>query len=133
MELRDLYPEEWFVVFCDSPRLRWWQRFLRRGFRHVEMFGWDRRSGRWLVISPALDMLLVMTMDDHEFGRYRAELAKRGARILMARAGQAGPWRPRLILSCVSVVSAVLGLPAPGAVRPIALYRMLLRRGATEV
>lgn len=133
MELRDLYPEKWFVVFCDSPRLRWWQRFLKPGFRHVEIFGWDHRSRRWIVVSPAMDMLLIMTMDDGEFGLYRAELAKRGARILMTQAAEAGPWRPRLILSCVSVVSQVLGLPGPGAVRPIALYRMLLQRGATEV
>lgn len=127
------WPSHWYVAFCDSPNPAWWQRFMKPGFRHVEMFAWDERSGHWLIVSPNFDLCLVMTKDDAEFARYRVLLNDRGARVLLCRSEASGPYVPRLFVTCVSIVSAVLGLPFPGAVRPFALYRMLLKRGATEV
>jgi len=124
---------KWFVAFSDGARPVWWQRGLRRGFRHVEAFAWDGDARAWVVVSPACDICVVRAMPADVGAAYLAELHKRKATVVLAETACDGPGRPRLLATCVTAISSVLGLPGLCAVTPYGLYRTLLHRGATKV
>jgi hypothetical protein len=124
----------WFVVFADTDGSIWWHRPLKRGFRHCWLLGWDAGAGRWLLLDPGFKGAYLRALDDAQAGLMWAELHGGGYRVLHVASGAQGPVRPRLLLSCVSAVEAVLGVDAGAcAFTPWALYRHLVGRGATAV
>lgn len=122
----------WFVVFSDRGAVTWWQKLLRPGFRHCWLFGWDEAAGRWLVVDPAFGGAYVRAADDRAAGLIWAELRQGRYTVLLARRGDAVIARPRMLLTCVSAVVAVLGVRAC-AFTPWGLYRHLLRQRAEVV
>ena len=131
MERPGIFPalDAWFVVFCDFGRNLWWHRFTNKGFRHVFAFAFDTNTCTWIVFDPTLEGFVVRPIPRSVVDDMIADLMLRNATILKCRVEGKGPRRPRLFATCVTVISHLLGLPGC-AVRPIGLYRMLLKRGA---
>ena len=123
----------WYVAFHDARRDLFWLRFLKAGFQHCFAFAWDADGGRWVIVNVAFDGGYVRALTDDAAGAMWGNLRALGARVLLARTENAGPRRPRLVGTCVTSVAAVLGLAAPCALTPFALYRTLLSRGAIQV
>lgn len=123
----------WQVAFLDEGRYVWWQRFLKRGFSHCLAFAWDAEAERWLIVNPGFDGGLVRAVSREKFTGVLAALRLMGATIVRARRGEGGPMRPKLLLTCVSVITVLLALERCCALTPYALYRHLLRRGATLI
>lgn len=122
----------WYVAFLDASDPPWWLRGLRPGFGHCEAFAWDDAAGCWIVAGAHLDVSVVRALPGPAFAAYQAELHRRGAVIVLAKAQGGGRWR-LAAFSCVSLVASLLGLPGLCAVRPYGLYRKLLALGAMEV
>jgi hypothetical protein len=108
-----------FIVFDDNTTL-WWLKGLRRGFRHcfavVDGFVVNPLASRIEVFRAPIGFL--------------AECRRRGMRIVAAGIGAdcGAGWRFGM-LSCVSVVSRILGL-RQRFWTPFGLYRFLIRRPA---
>lgn len=122
----------WFVAFVETSAPVWWQRLLKPGFRHCLAFAWDHTAGRWLVLNPLFDAVVLRALDDDGFAGFLADLKARRPRIVLARAGVARVARPRLLMTCVSAIAAILGLRLC-ALTPYALYRTLVRHGAKPI
>lgn len=123
----------WYVAFHDSSISSPWLRLLRPGFRHCFAFAWDDVGGRWIVANLAFDGAFVRALTADEGGALWANLAAMGATVVLARAENAGPKRPRLLGTCNTVVEAMLGLPGPCALSPYRLWAKLVSRGAVPI
>lgn len=120
-----------FVVFTDRQRVRWrwWHPFCRKGFGHVYVIQPQQRGitttdflhsgiiNLWhdCLIADALNLALD---SGHRVLRYEATLPL-------------DDW-PRGVITCVSVVKAIVGLRSL-AVTPYQLYGALLKAGADEL
>ncbi len=123
---------DWYVAFVDADRAPW-HRFMKRGFRHCYAFAWDELADRWVLLEPGFDGVYLRPLRDETMGALWAQLHRDGAHVLLARAEGHRMLRPRLMLTCVTAIAALLGLRRCCAVFPWQLYRTLRRRGAIEV
>lgn len=122
---------EWYIAFTDFGRNVWYSRFLRAGFRHCSAFAADRESGMWIVLDPMLDGAYVRTFTNQQIIHWINGLKAGGnATILLAKCDRHKVIVPRLMLTCVSILSHLLGLKTC-AVTPRQLYGHLLANGAT--
>jgi hypothetical protein len=130
------------VVFQGSDGLGPWRIFARPGWRHCWIalrlyfpsVGTMARQYT-LKIEPTTWGIDVdvgwQSVDDVA----QAALAAGATSVLEFSVDTPPPWGyvPRGVLSCVSVIKAVLGLRAWWVVTPEQLHRLLVRRGANEV
>lgn len=126
-------PAEWFVVFHrDSDK--WWVRWLAAGrFKHVSAFGFNANTQTWTFFSFLTGRLRVLTVSDRQADRLLDYYSRLGAVVRMkAPDAYEQAVRPKLIVSCVSAVAHLLGLPGC-TLRPDALFRQCLRNGGTIV
>ncbi len=113
-----------WVAFAEV-RHHWWQRLLRRGFRHC-FAALEEPDGSWIVVEPLSGRLLVTRpevppgFDLPGFWR-RAGLTVTGPH----RPGEARLAAGLAIVNCVSVTRALLGSSAPQAWTPAGLHRAL--------
>jgi hypothetical protein len=127
----------WFVAFIDSNCEVWFQRLLKPGFRHCFAFGWDENAQRWVYVDPLWETIYLRAFSHAEIGCVFARLNAQGARLVAMASRPQLPRarfpRPRLMLSCVSAIEALLGLSSACAVTPYRLYRTLLEQGAVRI
>lgn len=62
------YHVHWYVVYMDEDNDEWWNRFLKPGFRHIQLwrpvqFGPSLEDRFWLVVDPGMEH--VDTKVDH--------------------------------------------------------------------
>ena len=124
--------EWWYVVFVAADRTIV-HRFLKPGFQHCYAVAWDEAADRWVIIEPGFDGVYVRAVRDDVMAALWAELHRRRAHVLLARAERHQMFRPRFMLTCVSAIAALLALRRCCAVSPWQLYRSLRKRGAVEV
>lgn len=60
LDLADRDFSWWYVLFADCDHLRWWNRFLKPGFKHVQLwrpiaFGPALDDKFWLVVDPGVE------------------------------------------------------------------------------
>jgi hypothetical protein len=125
----------WFVVFDGRPSRIWWHRLLRLRFKDCWAFGWDSAAGLYIVLQPTFDGFFVRALSREAGAALLALLHRDSASmsvLLAAVEGHSTP-RPRLLGTCVTMISALLGLRRCCALTPRQLYRTLLARGAIMV
>jgi hypothetical protein len=127
----------WWVVFADEVILEganpapWPIRWLTSvGFRHVFAFTageqgtqiidpmWSGLDVRWSPFTP--DQCAQACLDTHH-------------RVLKLAKFENRSYPLRGVITCVSVVKAVVGLRAWMAITPRQLYRELIKQGALEL
>ncbi len=113
-----------WVAFAEV-RHHWWQRLLRRGFRHC-FAALEEPDGSWIVVEPLSGRLLISRpavppgFDLPAFWR-RAGLAVSGPH----EPGAARLGLGIATVNCVSVTRALLGTTAPQAWTPAGLHQAL--------
>jgi hypothetical protein len=115
-----------WVVFYDLPRqYRFW-RWLKPGFRHVEIWRLDR--GAWARLDTCLELLNLEVhlqppweIDEFPGARFLhyVQLVKRGR---IREPFMVGP------ITCVELVKAALGIRAVLVRTPYALYKHLRKK-----
>lgn len=117
----------WYVVFVGDGS-EWFHRFLRPGFKHCFCYGYDDVGERWMLVDPGFDRVAVVAMTFEEAGRLLKLVDDRGWPVVRVPVVGETVRRPRLLLSCVSAVAAMVGLRTR-AVTPWGLFRDLQKRG----
>lgn len=125
---------EWHVCFGEAESgSPWWIRAITRpGYRHVFAFGFDRDAGAWVMFWPTWSRVEVHVCDAAWVDAWIAAGMAGAIRILRVSVDDAGPVRPRLLVTCAGAISGLLGL-AVCSWRPEDLWRRLLARGAVRV
>lgn len=123
----------WYIAFIPSKSGLWYHRFLRRGFTHCFAFGWDDFAKVWIMVDPRADAAYVRCFNDIGIEAAMRTVWDCGGRLIYARTEAVPMPMPRLLVTCVSAIEALLGLPRACAFTPYRLYRSLLARGAMEI
>lgn len=122
----------WFVAFVSADRIRV-HRWLKLGFQHCFAFAWDEAAGRWVVFDPGFACVYIRPIDDALAGALWAHLHGINATVLACDVEAHPLFRPRLMVTCVTAIAALLGLRRCYAVTPYQLFRSLRARGAAIV
>lgn len=119
-------PAGWYVVWCHDAmvgRLPWYKRFLKSGFQHVWLLGFDGYN--WLGVSSGahyLEMWILPYGPDDDVARL---LRIAGSKLMYVESERVERWQFRGILTCVSIVKNLLQLHCPFVWTPYQLYRWL--------
>ena len=138
--------QHWLVVFCDPEpmdrttakrrdRFLYWflTKFLRPGFRHVYMMRPAHGFDGWVVVNPHSTCIDVMEVTGSRYLELVLQRRNEGhCTVLAAVSRRPETWQVRGALSCVSVVSHVLGTECGIFTTPWRLYRNISQQRATE-
>lgn len=120
----------WLIVF--HRRSTWWVEAICPGrFKHVSAAGFVPEANAWVALSWELGRIRVAVIPDDRFLGWFGGWCGEGAGVLRVAAPDfdLGSWRPRLGLSCTSMVCHLLGLRRC-ALWPMSLWRLLVANGA---
>ena len=124
------FPGQWYVAFyCHDKRMAWWDWLSPRGFRHVFAFGYSVYAERWLIVDVTRDRTLVLALKSEDFPSWLATVPPNRTILRVDTPEEPRGSGLRLGFWCTRGVAHLLGIPSR-ALRPVALYRELLRRGA---
>jgi len=133
----------WYLVFCDDDEEipRWWNRFLKKGFRHAYCFA---QNGLCVtVIEPLYHTVQVENYfpEDDPHGVLLAEFcacawSETYPHVLECQINVDERGSIRSIFNafptCVSLLKTVVGIKG-FAITPYQLYKLALRQGAVEI
>lgn len=128
-------PSVWFIAFFEDSKTSWVHWLVRGKFKHCFAFGFSPEAGAWVVVDAALNETSVTLLPDSQeslmlLGRWTA-----GAAVLKIDAPTPDPIiraRFRPLYCCTSSVASIIGLKR-SALRPDALYRLLIRENAERL
>lgn len=114
------WPTEWWLVYTDTQRPHWWNRFLDPQFRHVQAL---RRDGRvWVAFRPHTEFLDVeiLRTDETPWQLFPDAVIQRVVALRkdgkMRSVFHMGP------ITCVEHVKALLGISSPWIRTPKQLH-----------
>lgn len=131
-----------YVVFVGADHRRAWRIATRRGWRHclviLPRVGVSETlvGGRGaIVLNPIVSHLCVHASERSPLALAHEALNEGATCVVRCRVDRspAGEYVPRGLLTCVSVIKAVLGVRAWWVVTPEQLARVLLRMGGELV
>lgn len=127
-----------YVVFQGADHRRWWRIFTRRGWRHCYIVLPDHRHGASLFRSPGSIVInpwvsfVRFDCFDRTPAEICAEVLADGATCAIAFPVDqkfSGAYVPRGLLTCVSLIKAMIGCNAWHVWTPEQLAKWLLRNG----
>ncbi|MGH8235397.1 MAG: hypothetical protein ACREXP_00055 [Steroidobacteraceae bacterium] len=137
MSLLDLAGREavsWYACYSNRENPRWWNRFLKPGFQHVQIrrevrFGPEICDVMWIVVDPCLSHIAVDLrgveaapwIDPEVLHSQRVELAPNWRRVR--------EWFFFGPVTCTEVAKAGLGISSWRIRTPWQLYKYLRKRG----
>lgn len=121
----------WLLFFSSADPSRWYARFLRKGFGHVQAAAWYDDVERWVHVNATHVGLVVDVHLPEAFDGRLAQLL-RDSHVILRVPGAADRRVPQASWYCVGAVKALLGINS-SALFPHGLYRHLLRNGAEVV
>lgn len=114
-------PIEWWLIFHDPVTPRWWNRWLKPGFRHVSAL---RRDGRiWVHVVPTVAFIdvNVLRTDAHPW-----QIFKDATCVRVVSYRDLSEYRtPMLInaITCVEIMKGLLGIRRFTVWTPYQLYK----------
>lgn len=116
--------EEYYIVFEDAPKRRWFTRFLKPGFTHCYVIYKSASGLFWIIVNPLwshcdVDIRTVETFP--EVRDYTGEYA-----IIVKYHATINPEQTvaqLCFMSCVDVIKRVIGIKKRRIVTPYQLYR----------
>ena len=119
---------QWYVAFRDVKKTRWWQKFLKPGFRHSFAFTYDAACNRWLFLDPGWDGISLLGMHPLDFHKKLVKIYRTHT-ILLCDTGKDVIFFPRLVMTCTTEIAHLLGFSTM-AWTPWRLFCALRKRGA---
>lgn len=130
LDVADQTYVEWYLVFCESDRLYWWNRFLKRGYTHVYAVRWDGYN--WISVSPNIGCLgveILPCIDPDPKNLFQttkcSDILHINVWIQLNRSRSLWPTQ----FTCVEIVKALIGVRAWHVFTPWQLHKYLVRRG----
>ncbi len=125
-------PSVWTVVFVPKDREAWFDLLSPRWARHVLAFGYVPATDTYILVDPVEHAHLVAVVPWSDMRVRMMQWKEAGVRALRIDQGPGGTYNARLGNWCTQTIARLIGLKS-SALRPVALYRDLLRAGAYPV
>lgn len=128
----------WYVLFMDRENPRWWNRFLKPGYQHVQLwrpivYGPGTTDKFWLVVDPGLEHVDTK-IDWHPQPPWERDATITAMRIDVAvRSKKVRDYFFFGPLTCVELAKAHLGICSTWMRTPWQLAKYLRARSYTLV
>lgn len=126
---------EWYVCYFERqpPYGTWVQRFLKPGFKHVELArpiycGPGLRDVVWLLLLPSVEMMEVRLCTDSRAPWERCPGATVQKVTSVRKFWRIRSWFFVGPVSCVEIAKLALGIGAPWIRTPYQLFRYIQKR-----
>lgn len=124
----------WFVVYHARIPQRWWMRYVKQGFRHVELarpisYGPALSDVIWLHVLPTFETLDAEVALDPTPPWVRCPQSAIQHVRAVRPLGRVRQWFHIGPFSCVEAVKWALGINSFWVRTPYQLYRYIQRRG----
>jgi hypothetical protein len=124
-------PARWNVVFHRVSTRRWLSLIACGQFKHVSAFAYVPGFKAWLIYDTQWSGTRIMVLPHNDAGLAELRRYTAGCDVLVAQRRVAGARAPLPFL-CTTAVQHLIGIPGV-ALRPDALYRLMLRNGAVPL
>lgn len=122
-----------YVVFCDSDAL-WWQRFLKKGYRHCFLILQDK-SNNYLFIDNTSKRITFNLLENYQYENIptlcrslNAKLIKIPVNEMMMSSNFNNSSDPIPLLTCVELIKRILGINKKSIITPWNLFKYLQTR-----
>ena len=123
----------WYVMFSGEQKHKHLIDWISpKAFLHCCAFFYDPRGERWIVYDVNRGGVALVALTTDEFDVWMTYMRRQGARVLMIDWKQTHRLPLQIGMWCVVAVRYAIGSKSL-AIRPIGLWRDLLREGAVEV
>ena len=138
LDVADYKIREWHVVYHHREYQRWWGRFLKPEFRHVELaralpFGTEPHEVVWLQVLPTYEMLDAEVCTDSRPPWVRCPTSTVQKVTVARRLGSIRSWWDMGPPTCVDVAKMALGIRAFWVRTPYQLYRYIAKRNGVII
>jgi hypothetical protein len=125
---------EWYVVYHWREPYFFWGKWLKQGFRHVELwrrqpFGTSHDQVLWLVLKPTFEVLECYIDCDSRAPWVRFPQATTQKVSVLSREYKVRQWFMCRPPTCTETVKNALGIKAFLVWTPHQLYRYIKKRG----
>lgn len=124
---------EWYVVYHQRDAFYWFTKYLKPGFRHVELarplqYGPAVSDVAWLHVLPTFETLDVELATDPQPPWVRCPKSTCQKVTAIRPLGKVRQWFHLGPISCVEIVKSALGINAFWVRTPYQLYRYIQKR-----
>lgn len=124
---------KWYVAYLDSPDRRWWTRFLRPGFQHVQLWRPVQYGPRvsdtfWIVVDPGMECVITETRFQPEppWVADPSMIVQHVTAICTEK--RVRNWAFFGPITCIEIAKAYLGLSSVWLRTPLQLYKHISAR-----
>jgi len=122
--------KEWHVIFGEANAPFWWQKYLKKGYRHVSALGFDVNSQKWIFFDPGWDGIVIRAVDT-QAADLIINMALTDGKILRCIPCNEKVIKPRILMTCVSQMAHLLGINK-FLLTPYGLHCALTKIGASD-
>jgi hypothetical protein len=138
LDVAGMKVSEWYVVYHDRAPYRWFFRYLKPGFRHVELarpiyYGPGVNDVAWLFLLPMFEMLDVQLSTDPTPPWVRCPKSTVQKVTAMRPLGQVRDWFQVGPSTCVEAAKWALGIRAFWLRTPHQLYKYIHKRNGVVI
>lgn len=131
-DLEEFAPTVWTVVFIPKEVEDWFDHLSPKWARHVMAFGYIVQANAWIVVDPVQKHHRIFYVPDETFMGWLEMLRLQPIRAVRIRQQAGSTYNARLGNWCTQTIARLTGVRS-SALRPVALYRDLLKAGAYPV
>lgn len=128
----DYTPSIWTVVFVPKEREVWFDALSPKWARHVLAFGYVPAVDAYILVDPVERAHQVAIVPWADMRVRMMQWKDRGVRALRIEQMPGGTYNARVGNWCTQTIARLVGVKS-SALRPVALYRDLLKAGAYPV
>jgi hypothetical protein len=123
----------WYAVYMNRENPRWWNRFLKDGFQHVQLwrrvqYGPAHTDAFWLVIDPCLEFLDAGVVFDHTPPWHSDKTLTVQRVVTLCSNKQVRDWFHIGPITCVELSKAGIGIRSFFVRTPWQLYKYIAAR-----
>jgi hypothetical protein len=132
LDTQDAVTAQWVVAYLDGDIPRWWTRWLKKGYQHVQLWGrvayGDGDDCFWVLVDPDLELVRTCVDFDPTPPWQRPGISHTQIVTAIRPRDKIREWFSIGPLSCVELVKAYLGINAQFVRTPWQLHEHIRKR-----
>lgn len=127
-------PITWYVCYLNRENPRWWNRFLKLGYQHVQLrsfltYGDKLDDVLWIVVDPCLSYVRTKVYDARMAPWLDPEVQHYQRVTMLTAPDKVREWFTFGPITCVEITKAYLGISSWRIRTPWQIFNYIKKRG----